>query len=179
MQKFKSLFIVGAFLSTAIMPIISFGEIKANASPCVGITDNQVISFFDRWNESLKTTNPDKVVENYADDAILLPTLSNMPHKNHAQLREYFVTFLKNNPSGVVDERVIRHGCDWATDSGIYTFEFNKDGKKEFVKARYSFVYEDIDGKWLIIAHHSSLMPNAQSLQQDKEQMSKLEGSHQ
>jgi hypothetical protein len=31
-------------------------------------------------------------------------------------------------------------------------------GKIEYVPARYTFVYENRDGEWLIAHHHSSLM---------------------
>ncbi|MCT8368189.1 nuclear transport factor 2 family protein, partial [Xanthomonas citri] len=34
-----------------------------------------------------------------------------------------------------------------------------KAGNKSSVQARYTFVYEKRDGKWLIINHHSSAMP--------------------
>jgi hypothetical protein len=32
-------------------------------------------------------------------------------------------------------------------------------GKTEYVPARYTAVYENRDGEWLIAHHHSSLMP--------------------
>nr|WP_309546648.1 SgcJ/EcaC family oxidoreductase [Xanthomonas vasicola] len=41
-----------------------------------------------------------------------------------------------------------------------YTFTLtDKDGRKSNVQARYTFVYEKRDGKWLIINHHNSAMP--------------------
>ena len=36
-------------------------------------------ALFDRWNESLRTLDADKVVANYAPDGVLLPTVSNTP----------------------------------------------------------------------------------------------------
>ncbi len=126
---------------------------------CPSITEKDVASLFDRWNDSLKSKNLDAILANYAPDAVLLPTLSNTPHVNSAQKRKYFVNFLKKDPSGQIDQRVIRFGCDWAVDSGVYTFTLNLHGKPEKVAARYSYVYEYLDGKWLIISHHSSLPP--------------------
>ncbi len=41
----------------------------------------------------------------------------------------------------------------------VYTFRIIDAGKTEYVPARYTFVYENRDGEWLIAHHHSSLMP--------------------
>ena len=42
---------------------------------------------------------------------------------------------------------------------GVYTFRLSKNGKARKVQARYTYVYEWQDGKWLIAHHHSSAMP--------------------
>jgi len=123
---------------------------------CAPVTEQQTKGFFDRWNASLKTLNPDEVLKNYASDAILLPTVSNQPRLTQAERRDYFVHFLENKPQGMIDQRVIRLGCNDAIDSGLYTFTMG-DGKK--VRARYTFVYNYLDGQWLIVSHHSSAMP--------------------
>jgi len=120
------------------------------------VTEQQVKGLFDRWNASLKTLKPDEVLNNYAPDAILLPTVSNRPRLTQAERRDYFVHFLENKPQGVIDQRVIRLGCNDAIDSGLYTFTMG-DGKK--VRARYTFVYNYQNGQWLIVSHHSSAMP--------------------
>lgn len=129
------------------------------ASACIPITTKQVAAMFNTWNDALQTNDPDKVVALYAKDAVLLPTLSNRPHTTPTSIRNYFVTFLQKHPHGTIDERVIRIGCDWATDTGLYTFNLTENGQSKQVQARYSFIYEYIDGKWLIVHHHSSMMP--------------------
>ncbi|MBV8803036.1 MAG: SgcJ/EcaC family oxidoreductase [Gammaproteobacteria bacterium] len=123
---------------------------------CKNISQAEVASLFNRWNNALKSKNLDSIVANYAEDAVLLPTVSNLPRTNHDEIRNYFIDFIKKNPSGEILKRTIRTGCNWATDTGLYSFQF-KDNKD--VMARYSFVYEYIDGKWLIVHHHSSIMP--------------------
>jgi uncharacterized protein (TIGR02246 family) len=123
---------------------------------CAPVTEQQVKGLFDRWNASLKTLKPDEILNNYASDAILLPTVSNLPRLTQAERREYFVHFLENKPQGVIDQRVIRLGCNDAIDSGLYTFTMG-DGTK--VRARYTFVYNYQNGQWLIVSHHSSAMP--------------------
>ena len=123
---------------------------------CATTDEATVASLFDRWNNSLKTLDSEKVVANYSDDAVLLPTVSNIPRTNHAEIKDYFNAFLKKEPSGVIDKRFIKIGCNIAQDVGTYTFTF-KGGQK--VSARYTFVYEYKNGNWLIAHHHSSAMP--------------------
>jgi len=135
----------------------AFAQSPAVAN-CAAASQPEIASLFERWNDSLKTLDPDKVVANYADDGVLLPTVSNEPRTTHAAIRDYFVKFLKNGPQGSIDSRVIKIGCNVAQDVGTYTFHF-KDGK--VVHARYTYVYQWENGRWLIAHHHSSVMPEA------------------
>jgi hypothetical protein len=112
--------------------------------------------FCDRWNNSLKTGEPDKVVANYDKKSTLLPTLSNTPRLTPEAKREYFTHFLEKKPVGKIDSRMIEIDCNSAIDTGLYTFTF-KDGA--VVKARYTFTYKWSGKNWLITSHHSSAMP--------------------
>ena len=123
---------------------------------CATLRQQQVAALFDRWNNALKTLNPDEVVRNYAPDAVLLPTVSNKPRLTQEERKDYFVHFLEGKPVGQIDMRVIKLGCNDAIDTGIYTFTF---GDGHTVKARYTFTYVLRGGKWLISSHHSSAMP--------------------
>lgn len=123
---------------------------------CAPVTDKDIAALFDRWNTSLRSGDPDQVVANYAADGVLLPTVSNRPRTTPAAIRDYFVTFLKAKPQGSIDSRTIKLGCNVAQDIGTYTFAF-ADGRR--VQARYTYVYEWRDGRWLIAHHHSSAMP--------------------
>lgn len=142
----------------ALSLLLSAGAIAQNKGPteCAPITEAQVGGLFERWNASLLTKNPDKVLANYAPDGVLLPTVSNQPRTTPEEIRNYFVKFLESGPQGSVDRRIIKIGCNVAQDVGIYTFKF-KDGKT--VHARYSYIYEWTQGQWLIAHHHSSVMP--------------------
>lgn len=126
---------------------------------CVDVTDTQVADLFVQWNDALKTLNPDKVVDLYAQDAVLLPTVENGPLIGRAAIREYFVHFLENKPTGKIDEHTIRIGCNVAFDAGLYTFTFGTSGA--VTPARYTYIYEYQEGRWLIVHHHSSKQPVA------------------
>ena len=124
---------------------------------CISATEQEIAALFDRWNKSLLSGDPQKVVANYAEHSILLPTLSNKPRLTPAEKVDYFNHFLEKQPSGVIEMRQIQIGCNMAVDTGLYTFLFAKTGEK--VSARYSFTYRFDGRQWLIVSHHSSLMP--------------------
>lgn len=141
-------------LSLSLLPALS--QAQTETASCAKSDPAQISALFDRWNRSLATLDPEQVVANYAQDAVLLPTVSNKPRTNHAEIRDYFVHFLEKKPQGRIDRRVLKIGCNVAQDVGLYTFRF-KDGSE--VSARYSYVYEYRDGQWLTAHHHSSAMP--------------------
>ena len=121
------------------------------------MNDANVLGLFDQWNTALSTLNPDTVTALYADNAVLLPTVSNQVRHNHEEIRDYFVGFLQKSPQGVIDEFNVNILSDThATNSGVYTFTFG-DGSK--VSARFSYLYVASDDGWKILQHHSSAMP--------------------
>lgn len=124
---------------------------------CRPTTEQEIASLFDRWNQSLLTGDPRKVVANYAERSILLPTMSSKPRLTAAEKEDYFRHFLEDRPSGRIDMRFIEVGCNTAVDAGLYTFTFARTGEE--VSGRYSFTYRWNGSEWLITSHHSSAMP--------------------
>ena len=55
----------------------------------------EIAALFDGWNKALQTGDPEKVTNRYADDAVLLPTVSNKIRTNHAEIEDYFHHFLE------------------------------------------------------------------------------------
>ena len=102
--------------------------------------------------------DPAQVDALYADDAVLLPTVAPGVLDTSAERIGYFDAFLKKRPTGTIDESVVRDlGDGYASNTGLYTFALAETG--ELVHARFTFVYEEIDGEWKIIEHHSSKEP--------------------
>ena len=113
------------------------------------MNDADVLGLFDQWNTALSTLNPDTVTALYADNAVLLPTVSNQVRHNHEEIRDYFVGFLQKSPQGVIDEFNVNILSDvHATNSGIYTFTFG-DGSQ--VSARFSYLYVASADGWKIL----------------------------
>jgi uncharacterized protein (TIGR02246 family) len=122
-------------------------------------TENEILDQFVMWNNALQTGDPDKVVACYAADAVLLPTVSAMVRHNHEEIRDYFVHFLAKKPIGRITEQNIRRYENIAINSGLYTFSLTENGARADVAARFTFVYRKSEDGWLIIEHHSSILP--------------------
>lgn len=119
-----------------------------------------IANLFRQWNAALATGDPRKVADRYAPDAVLLPTVSNKVRTDRAGIVDYFTHFLQNKPQGVIKEAHINVlDRTTAIDTGVYVFTLTQNGKQRQVEARYTFVYELRGGKWLIVNHHSSAMP--------------------
>ena len=87
------------------------------------------------------------------------PTLRDKP----ATVRDYFNILRTVDPSYkvVLGEQRIRVYGGMAINSGTYTFSEVRDGQPTSRPARFSFVYRQRDGRWLIVDHHSSAAPDA------------------
>lgn len=151
------------FLACSFAFSLSAQAVEQTEQDCPSADDKQVSALFERWNDDLASGDPKRVVENYAKESILLPTLSNTPRRTVDEKQDYFAHFLEEKPSGSINERMIQIDCSTALDAGIYTFTF-ADGHS--VKARYTFTYKwhPDEQQWLITSHHSSAMPEIVSM---------------
>jgi uncharacterized protein (TIGR02246 family) len=155
--KFVVLALIGGLGATASANARAPGA----ESACQTISKPQVIALFDKWNRALLTKRTEAVVADYAPDATLLPTVQNGPLTGPEMIGKYFDYFLKQSPAATIDTRVIHTGCNFAYDIGLYSFMVDGDqpGSRKQVKARYTFIYAPVHGKWLIVHHHSSALP--------------------
>ncbi|MEW7314010.1 SgcJ/EcaC family oxidoreductase [Buttiauxella gaviniae] len=151
--------LLGLAVSLTLLSGSVFAAPATTTAPeCVKANQAQIEGLFDKWNDSLKTGDAKKVSENYLSDAVLLPTLSNKARLTDAERVDYFEHFLAKKPTGKIDTRTIRVGCNKAIDTGTYSFTFADKSK---VSARYTFTYAWDGKEWKISTHHSSAMPEA------------------
>jgi len=117
------------------------------------------------WCNAIDSSKGDvqRVVKYYAKDAILLPTLSARILRNnkHGGISDYFV-HLTSRPnikckSGMLITQMLSDNL--AVNSGYYEFSYTEDGKIKKIPARFNFVYKKVGDSWLIINHHSSVLP--------------------
>ena len=121
----------------------------------------EVETAFQNWQKSLSSGKAENVVNLYDKEAILLATLAEKPILNQQDRTKYFEGLVSKPKMAVkvTEEHAKILDEDNAVLSGLYTFSFEQDGKKVEIPARYSFVYEKKDGKWMILEHHSSKVP--------------------
>lgn len=151
--------VAGILTNTAANAEQSTSTTVPQTMQCASITQDEVKGLFDQWNAALATGNADTVTARYSDDAVLLPTVSNKPRVNHAEIKDYFEHFLQKHPQGTINNRTIKLGCNTATDMGVYTFTLKDGTHTKQVQARYTFQYEFENNQWMIEHHHSSVMP--------------------
>lgn len=123
-------------------------------------TTSEIEAIYNTWSDAVKTGDPDTVNALYADDGVLLPTVSPGVFDSVEERRGYFEFFFQNKPVGVVTEgRAQPLSSTLAAYSGLYTFTLGTTG--EVIPARFTYVFqrESVDDQWKIIDHHSSKEP--------------------
>jgi len=115
------------------------------------------------WIDAVNGRDPERVVVLYDPEAVLWGTVSPTIRDSPSTIRDYFKTLPTFPPEykGVIGEQRVRVYGDTAINSGTYTLlsVAVRDGKPINIAARFSFVYRNRDGRWLIIDHHSSVVP--------------------
>ncbi|MFJ9691685.1 SgcJ/EcaC family oxidoreductase [Kitasatospora sp. NPDC101183] len=125
-------------------------------------SEREIAALFDQWNTALQSGDAEEVADRYAPDAVLLPTASPVIRTDRAGIVDYFEHFQQKKPRGEKIRSVINVlDANSAVDAGLYRFHLTdpKTGVTKAVEARYSYEYEKRGGKWLIINHHSSVLP--------------------
>lgn len=88
-------------------------SVMPEASKPQPITEEEVRGLFQLWNSALATEDPDAVAKRYANKAVLLPTVSDVPRTDYALIKDYFVGFLKKKPQGTILESNVTMGDNW------------------------------------------------------------------
>jgi hypothetical protein len=119
-----------------------------------------------QWTDLLNEGNLEGVLSLYEEKALLMATFDAEPLMRPAQRREYFENFMKRPGAGVeVDPSTLSHkplSSDLYQATGHYTFFYEEADVLVRQNARFTFIVS-IKDSHLILHHHSSLVPNANS----------------
>lgn len=149
MQLLKTLMACGSLVASALVMAPAHADDAADVEAATA-----------RWIDAFNRKSTRDIVALYAPDAILLGTSSPVLRDQPALVQEYFkdLPSLGNAVITVGEHRVQVFG-NIALSTGFYTRSAQQDGATVRNPARFSFVYQKRDGKWLIINHHSSALP--------------------
>jgi uncharacterized protein (TIGR02246 family) len=113
------------------------------------------------WADAFNSRDPERVLALYDPEAVLWGTVSPTLRDTPAAIRDYF----KGMPSQpqfrvtLGDHRIRVYG-PVAINTGSYTFSNVRDGQPVTFPARFSLTFQQRDGRWMIVDHHSSSMPS-------------------
>jgi uncharacterized protein (TIGR02246 family) len=125
----------------------------------ISIEEAEIAQLFQKWNSALLSGKVENVVDLYAQDAILIPTLMNEVLCAPAAITAYFANLMHRKPSSKILSAHIRHFGHFAIHSGSYEIALAADGPESKLQARFTFVYRKDPTGWKIIEHHSSMLP--------------------
>lgn len=114
------------------------------------------------WVAAYNSRDPKQIVALYAPEAVFWGTSSPVLRDTPDAIADYF-SGEPSRPNGRVQVGAhrVRVWGDVAASTGSYTFSDVRDGQTIQRPARFSFVYRRVNGRWMIVDHHSSAAPAA------------------
>ena len=139
--------------SFALLVILISAPLLADTAQDVEAATQQWIAAFNRKSQT-------DIVALYAKDAVFFGTTSPVLRDTPELVKDYFKSLpsLGDSTIAVGEHRVQVFG-DVAINTGFYTRSSTQDGKVVQNPARFTFVYQLRQGKWMIVEHHSSALP--------------------
>jgi hypothetical protein len=123
-------------------------------------TKDQIKFATKEWQAAYDSRDPRRIVSMYGEEAVLWGTTAKTIAPDPPAIWEYFKDAASRpNARVLIGEQHIRLFGDTAFNSGYYTFVDVRDGQAVPRPARFTLVFHNKAGKWLIVAHHSSALP--------------------
>ena len=115
--------------------------------------------FLESWSDAVIATDYDAIMDCYAENAVLVPTLSSEKRQTRASRLDYFQGFAVKVKGAhwYWEDAAVQRLSDTLILSGEYDFILLDES---ISKARFSFVLEEEDDSYKILHHHSSLLPD-------------------
>jgi uncharacterized protein (TIGR02246 family) len=149
--------LIGVLLVTILF--VDSTLIGSSRAQTLSVQD-QVTAATDAWREAYDSRDPARITALYDPEAVLWGTTSQTIRPTPEAIAEYFKDAGARPDARVTfGEQYIRVYGDVAINSGDYTFADVRDGNPVTTPARFSMVFANRDGTWLIVDHHSSRVP--------------------
>ena len=144
----------------AVAEVIARSAAAAGSAQVTQAAAADVEAAIQAWISAFNRKSTADIVALYARDAVLLGTSSPVLRDTPELVQDYFkgLADLGDATISTGEHRVHVFG-DVAINSGFYTRSSTQNGRTVQNPARFTFVYQLRDGKWMIVAHHSSALP--------------------
>ena len=121
----------------------------------------EVIAATAAWAEAFNARDAQRIAALYADDAVFWGTISPTIRTTPEAVLEYFTNSTTRRPNLriAIGEQHVRVYGDTAINSGCYTSHNMQEGQEIITPMRFTFVFHQRGGRWMIVSHHSSRMP--------------------
>lgn len=121
----------------------------------------EVLAATAAWVEAFNARDAQRIAALYAEDAVFWGTISPTIRTTPETVLEYFTNSTTRRPNLriTIGEQHVRVFGDTATNSGYYTSRNVQDGQEIITPMRFTFVFHQRGGRWMIVSHHSSRMP--------------------
>jgi hypothetical protein len=121
---------------------------------------DQLVAATAAWRAAYDSRDPARITAMYDPEAVLWGTTAKTVAPTPAAVVEYFKDAGKRpNARVTFGEQHIRVYGDVGINTGYYTFSDTRDGQTVSVPARFTMVFRNRNGKWLIVDQHSSRVP--------------------
>jgi uncharacterized protein (TIGR02246 family) len=147
-------------LAPVLYALGGFATARWISDSAQSLPNEEIIALGELWLQTVCGHDPAAVTALYAPDAVLVGTVAQTVKQGQREIKKYFNTFLtKENLCGEFQTHVLQRYRGWAIDSGLYVFQWEEDGVRTTLPARFSFVYRKTPHGWKIANHHSSALP--------------------
>jgi uncharacterized protein (TIGR02246 family) len=121
---------------------------------------NEAYAVVERWGQTFNASDARAVSTLYAAGATIWGTLAQVLTTSPQAIESYFAEAARAGLRVKLGEHVSSRISDACViDAGHYELTRTKDGQTAIFPARYSFVLVKQDGGWMILHHHSSMLP--------------------
>lgn len=132
-------------------------SVATTAAPAPGDTAAGVAAATSAWVEAFNSRDAARISALYDAEAVLSDSSEPKPRVGQAAIADYYRAAAQRPTERVaLGERTIRVFGDTAIDSGTYNFFEMRNGQATLTPARYTLVYRNRGGKWLIVDHQSA-----------------------
>lgn len=128
----------------------------APGSSCV----NDLMQALEDWKDAYNSRDPRRLQQLYAPGALITDDEYSAVPLSGAALPLFFVEMARRPTARMrwIIGNLQLFG-ETAVRSGEYEFTEQPEGQTKTRPARYSFAYQRIDGRWLIVLQHSTVRP--------------------